>query len=78
MTWDYIDSEKGRHIGPIAEEFYESFGFGGDEKYISTVDADGVAMVTIKALHEENTKLEEGIKLLKERLAKIESLASKK
>jgi hypothetical protein len=41
-----------RHLGPTAQDFYEVFGLGDDEKYISTVDADGVALVAIQALHE--------------------------
>ncbi|MFV1981316.1 MAG: hypothetical protein ACC655_09205, partial [Rhodothermia bacterium] len=40
------------HIGPMAEDFFESFGLGGDERYIGTVDADGVALAAIQGLYE--------------------------
>jgi hypothetical protein len=54
-TWAYRDSTEGRHIGPIAEEFHALFGLGGDDRSISTVDADGVALAAIQGL---NAKLE--------------------
>jgi hypothetical protein len=41
-----------RHLGPTAQDFYEVFGLGDDDKYISTVDADGVALAAIQALYE--------------------------
>jgi hypothetical protein len=84
-TWDYIDSDEGPHIGPIAEEFYATFGFGGNQKYISTVDADGVALAAIKALYEENIDLKnqletqnELLKQVLDRLGKLETGISKK
>lgn len=51
-TWEYKDSDEGRHIGPVAEDFYEAFGLGQDDRYISTVDADGVALAAIQGLYE--------------------------
>lgn len=67
-TWDYLNSKEGTHIGPIAEDFYKAFGFGNNEKYISTVDADGVALAAIKALHENNQKLQKENDDLNEKL----------
>jgi len=52
--WSYR-GEADRHVGPIAEDFKAAFGLGGDERYIGTVDADGVALVAIQGL---NAKLE--------------------
>ena len=49
-TWSYKDSDEGRHMGPIAEDFAEAFGLGNNHQYISTVDADGVSMAAIKEL----------------------------
>ena len=43
------------HIGPMAEDFYALFGLGTDNKHISSVDGDGIALASIKAL---NQKLE--------------------
>jgi len=55
MTWDYIGSSEGLHMGPVAEDFKASFGLAGDGKSISTVDADGIALAAIQGL---NAKLE--------------------
>ena len=39
------------HMGPVAQDFYAAFGLGEDERYISTVDADGVALAAIQGLY---------------------------
>lgn len=47
-TWRYrSQSEKVRHIGPSAQDFYTVFGLGEDDRHISTVDADGVALAAL-------------------------------
>jgi hypothetical protein len=52
-TWSYkTQMSHIRHLGPTAQDFYEVFGLGDDDKYISTVDADGVALAAIQALYE--------------------------
>lgn len=51
-SWEYRDSAEGRHIGPVAEEFQQAFGFGGDAQRIATVDADGVALAAIQGLND--------------------------
>ncbi len=49
--WRYRnDTQGGDHIGPVAEDFYAAFGLGGNERYIGTVDADGVALAAIQGL----------------------------
>jgi hypothetical protein len=40
-----------RHIGPTAQDFRASFNIGRDGHYISTVDADGVALASIQELY---------------------------
>jgi len=49
--WRYRGGEDAWHLGPVAEDFRAAFGLGEDEKYIGTVDADGVALAAIKGLH---------------------------
>lgn len=58
-TWTYThDADTGvRHIGPMAQDFYELFGTGADETGISTIDTAGVALASIKALSLENAEL---------------------
>jgi hypothetical protein len=56
-TWNYRSQDETiRHIGPMAQDFREAFGLGEDERHISAVDADGVALAAIQGL---NQRLEE-------------------
>ena len=51
-TWNYKSQDDSiRHIGPMAQDFYAAFGVGEDDKHISTVDADGVALAGVQALY---------------------------
>ena len=63
-TWNYKTQDKSiRHIGPMAQDFYAAFNVGEDDKRISTVDADGVALAAIQGLYQE----------IRERDARIEA-----
>jgi hypothetical protein len=37
----------------MAQDFHEAFGVGRDERHITTVDADGVALAAIQGLNEK-------------------------
>ena len=37
----------------MAQDFYAAFAVGADDKHISTVDADGVALAAIQGLNEK-------------------------
>jgi hypothetical protein len=77
-TWNYIAQDPSvRHIGPMAQDFYAAFGLGEDEKHISTVDADGVALAAIQGLHELLREKDEKIATLEARIAALESLVAK-
>ena len=53
QTWNYKSQDPSiRHIGPMAQDFYAAFGVGHDDKHISTVDADGVALAAIQGLYQ--------------------------
>ena len=66
--WNYKGQEPAiKHIGPMAQDFHAAFGLGDDEKSISTIDPDGVALASIQALHE----------LMKEKDAKIADLEAR-
>ncbi len=53
--WSYVAQGTGiRHLGPMAQDFRAAFGLGEDDKHISTVDEEGVALAAIKALANEN------------------------
>ncbi len=58
-TWRYKDEPAGvAHLGPMAQDFKATFRLGKDERYIATVDADGVALAAIKAVSEKLDRLE--------------------
>ncbi len=50
-TWNYKTLKGVRHIGPMAQDFYAAFQVGHDDKHISTIDADGVALAAIQGLY---------------------------
>ena len=52
-TWNYKTQDDAiRHMGPMAQDFAAAFGLGADEKRITTIDADGVALAAIQGLHQ--------------------------
>lgn len=69
--WNYKSDSQVEHIGPMAQDFYTSFGLGSDDKHISTIDADGVALAAIQGLNE---KLERENAELRERVEKLEAV----
>ena len=55
-TWNYKSQAPAvRHIGPMAQDFFAAFGVGEDQRHITGVDADGVALAAVQGL---NRKLE--------------------
>ena len=59
-----------RHVGPMAQDFYEEFRLGEDDRHISTVDSDGIAFVSIQTLYSI-------VKELKTKTQKIDELESR-
>ena len=56
-SWSYITERGVRHVGPMAQDFYAAFRVGADDRHITSIDEDGVALAAIKALHAENASL---------------------
>jgi hypothetical protein len=59
-TWNYKSQDPAiRHIGPMAQDFNALLDdLGGEgEKYINTLDADGVALAAIQGLYAQNQEL---------------------
>ncbi len=69
QSWSYV-GEPTPHIGPVAQDFYEAFRVGQDDRHISMVDADGVALAAIQGL---NQKVESGKQKAEMRLASLEA-----
>jgi hypothetical protein len=91
-TWNYKAQDPSiRHIGPMAQDFNALIeGLGGEgEKYINTLDADGVALAAIQGLYQlsqeqaarieeleaENASLQEWLSDLEARLVALEAAA---
>lgn len=72
-TWELRDREDGRHIGPMAGEFAETFDLGNGHESIATVDADGVALAAIQGLAQ---RLDETANRIDEQADRIDDLES--
>ncbi len=74
-SWNYkSQSQKIRHIGPMAQDFYGTFGFGESDTTITTVDIDGINMAAIKALIEKTNELKRKAKEIEDLKATVEVL----
>lgn len=81
-TWQYIDDEAGSvHLGPMAQDFHAAFGLGMNATTIASVDADGVALASVQALHARSeadrariAELEAQNAALADRLARLEAI----
>ena len=52
-TWSYLGQDPSiLHLGPVAQDFHSIFGLGDDDRHISAVDADGVALAAIQGLYQ--------------------------
>ncbi|MBB1391281.1 tail fiber domain-containing protein [Shewanella sp. SG44-6] len=72
-SWSYIqDAGKIIHIGPMAEEFFETFSVGVDNKHISPTDTSGISLAAIKALMNKVESQNEKIEKLENSLIKLQ------
>lgn len=74
-TWNYKSQDTAvRHIGPMAQDFAAAFNVGENDRRITTVDADGVALAAIQGLNQVVKEKDAEIQQLKQRLEKLEQL----
>ncbi len=74
FSWNYIKTSDGdRHIGPVAEDFYRTFGFGTSERSLAPADMAGVALAASQALSAEIDKRDQRIAELEARLERLEA-----
>jgi hypothetical protein len=58
-TWTMIGGDHNvRHLGPVAEDFYNAFGLGIGETTIGLGDIDGVNLAAVKALEARTVDLQ--------------------
>ncbi len=73
--WNYKDDPSAEHLGPVAQDFQAAFGLGSDDKSITTVDADGVALTAIQGLNSKvEAKDDEIRRLIQQQQEQIEVL----
>jgi prefoldin subunit 5 len=79
QRWNYKnDAVNLRHIGPMAQDFHAAFGLNGsDNKHISLVDAQGVALAAIQGLNQKLEQRNAKIKQLESKLATFEARLAK-
>jgi hypothetical protein len=70
-TWNYnYDQDAIPHMGPMAQDFYQAFRLGVDDKTIASMDKDGVALAAIQGLNRKMESKDEKITELSENLKK--------
>ncbi|MFF2236277.1 tetratricopeptide repeat protein [Streptomyces anulatus] len=76
-TWSYRGDENVRHLGPMAQDWYAAFGLGADDRSIHMIDANGVAIVAMQALHRMVQNLQQEVDSLRSRLGTDEASKSR-
>jgi hypothetical protein len=75
FTWNYkAQTRNVRHIGPMAQDFHQAFAVGEDDKHISTVDAEGVALAAIQELYRANLDKDAKIASLTAEVEKLKAV----
>ena len=88
-TWTYrAEDDSVKHLGPVAQDFYDAFALGQDNLHIAALDSAGVALAAIQGLNEkcEETAKDKDSQIaalrkksdaLEERVAELEKLMQK-
>jgi hypothetical protein len=73
--WSYKDDGPSvRHIGPMAQDFYDTFSVGESRPGISSIDTGGVALAAIKGLHSVIDDKDRQIQDLQRQIDELRSL----
>lgn len=71
-TWRYHwEAPEVRHLGPMAQDWAATFGLGENDTTIAGVDANGVALVSIQALHQLIGELRAEVTDLREQVSTL-------
>jgi hypothetical protein len=72
-TWRYQgDDAAVHHLGPMAQDFAAAFGLGTDDRHIAPLDAAGVSLAAVQALHRELGEKTAALSELARRNAELE------
>jgi hypothetical protein len=72
-SWQYKHNTSRRYVGPMAQDFHAAFVLGHDDKNISTLDIDGVALSALKGLLEKLQERKNRSASQAKRLAELEA-----
>lgn len=70
--WNYTHDPKVRHYGPMAQDFYATYGLGHDSVSIGTIDPAGVALASIKGLNDIVMELSDKLEKALDRVEELE------
>ncbi|BAY61712.1 hypothetical protein NIES22_17790 [Calothrix brevissima NIES-22] len=71
-SWKYKNQDETiRHIGPMAQDFAAIFNCGESDRFINTVDANGVALAAIQALYQKLQAQDLEINSLSQQISEI-------
>jgi trimeric autotransporter adhesin len=74
-TWNYIsEGRQVRHMGPMAEDFYQAFGLGSNNTSIGVQDIAGVNLAAIKALEQRTAELQQKTSEVEQLRAEVNEL----
>jgi trimeric autotransporter adhesin len=75
QEWSYrAEGPAIRHVGPMGQDFHAAFGLGADDRHITTLDAAGIALAAIQALHELSRILEAKTRALEAKVRELDVL----
>ena len=73
-SWNTKKRPSQRHLGPIAEDWWATFGLGPGDDQVSLTDVGGVALAAIQGLHAELERRDRRIDELAAELAELQDL----
>ena len=92
-TWNYKAADPGvRHMSPMSQDFHAAFGLGEDDKHLTALDTNGVALAAIQGLHQlsqdqaariealeaENAAQQKQLDALEARVAALEATSARR
>jgi len=75
-TWAYKEDDQVKHLGPMAQDFYQQFGLGNSARKIATIDTSGVALAAIQGLKQELDRKDQEISRLRTEIERLNEFAA--